>query len=71
MNGSGGHSPASSGSSGGSSHGSGSQQPKPVVLIEPEPNYVDPSRMRANKVNKRPPPPPRRNNDTQLTAAGY
>jgi amyloid beta A4 precursor protein-binding family B protein 1-interacting protein len=69
--GSGSHSPASSGSGGGSSHGSGSQQPKPVVLIEPEPNYVDPSRMRANKGAKRPPPPPRRNDNTQLTAAGY
>lgn len=40
----------------------------PVVLIEPEPNYVDPSRMRANK--QRPPPPPRRSENTQLTAGG-
>jgi len=48
------------------------QQQRPVVLREPEPNYVDPSHMRANKSNNRPPPPapPRRSQNTQLTA-GY
>ena len=56
--------------SGGSSGGSDGQRNGPVVLVEPEPNYVDPSRMRANKGSKRPPPPPRRNENTQLTA-GY
>ena len=43
---------------------------RPVVLIEPEPNYVDPGHMRANKV-KRPPPPPRRSENTQLTAGSF
>ena len=64
------HSPASS-SSGGASSTSIGHTHQPVVLIEPEPNYVDPGRMRANKGNKRPPPPPRRNDNTQLTASGY
>ena len=41
-------------------------QPQLVVLREPEPSYVDPSRLRANKV-KRPPPPPRRSENTQLS----
>ena len=41
----------------------------PVVLREPEPTYVDPGRMRENKV-KRPPPPPRRSQDTQLSNHG-
>jgi len=50
-------------------HYAGSDGQRPVVLVEPEPNYVDPSRMRANK-GKRPPPPPRRSENTQLTA-GY
>jgi amyloid beta A4 precursor protein-binding family B protein 1-interacting protein len=39
---------------------------QPVVLREPEPTYVDPSRLRANK-NKRPPPPPKRSENTQLS----
>merc|ERR1712106_1113698 len=39
---------------------------QPVVLREPEPTYVDPSRLRANK-NKRPPPPPKRSESTQLS----
>ena len=38
----------------------------PVVLREPDPNYVDPARLRANKA-KRPPPPPRRSENTQLS----
>ena len=41
-------------------------QQQPVVLREPEPSYVDPSRLRANKM-KRPPPPPRRSENTQLS----
>eukprot|EP00092_Neocalanus_flemingeri_P013113 GFUD01014130.1.p1 GENE.GFUD01014130.1~~GFUD01014130.1.p1 ORF type:complete len:1210 (-),score=255.87 GFUD01014130.1:166-3795(-) len=40
--------------------------PQPVVLREPEPTYVDPSRLRANKA-KRPPPPPKRSENTQLS----
>ena len=46
------------------------QQQQPVVLREPEPeaNYVDPSRLRANKMlTKRPPPPPRRSENTHLS----
>jgi len=39
---------------------------QPVVLREPEPTYVDPSRLRANKA-KRPPPPPKRSENTQLS----
>jgi len=39
---------------------------QPVVLREPEPTYVDPSRLRANK-SKRPPPPPKRSENTQLS----
>lgn len=39
---------------------------QPVVLREPEPTYVDPSRLRANKT-KRPPPPPKRSENTQLS----
>ena len=46
------------------------QQQRPVVLREPEPCYVDPSRMRANKV-RLPPPPPRRSENTQLSASNY
>jgi hypothetical protein len=46
------------------------QQHRPVVLREPEPCYVDPSRMRANKV-RLPPPPPRRSENTQLSASNY
>ncbi len=45
-------------------------QQRPVVLREPEPCYVDPSRMRANKV-RLPPPPPRRSENTQLSANNY
>ena len=46
------------------------QQQQPVVLREPEPeaSYVDPSRLRANKMlRQRPPPPPRRSEKTHLT----
>jgi len=39
---------------------------QPVVLREPEPTYVDPSRLRANK-SKRPPPPPKRSENTHLS----
>jgi len=45
-------------------YGQYSQQP--VVLREPEPTYVDPSRLRANK-SKRPPPPPKRSENTHLS----
>lgn len=46
------------------------QDHSPVVLREPEPTYVDPSKMRALKSNVRggrPPPPPKRSLNTQLT----
>ena len=57
---------------GSNDHYESHQHQQPVVLREPEPNYVDPSRMRANKTVNRPPPPapPRRSQNTQLTA-GY
>lgn len=42
------------------------QQQQPVVLREPDPSYVDPRLLRANKM-KRPPPPPRRSENTQLS----
>jgi len=47
-------------------HQPGMANHQPVVLREPEPTYVDPSRLRANKV-KRPPPPSKRSENTQLS----